>query len=387
MRRSRSSFPYCIQLLTKSIMPVVLALIWSRTVAAQTWTWSIEAVDTSARFTSLAVDHQGNVHLSYADGDARNLRYAFRQADTSRWFTMTVDSQLNEFSTHLTLDGDDRPHICYTPRMLKYAYWDGKDWKILRVQPRGQIEFTCSVAIASDGTPSLAWYEKNGADGLDHLHLKYATFKDGTWLARTVDSEGESGKWSSMILDASGNATIVYSRYPNCALKLAQWDGKNWRIMVVDPYSDDRNRGMGNSLVRDSQGNLQVSYYDDEGLRYAIEHDGHWAIQTVDAVSPIGGWQGLWSSMVLDRHGFPHISYDDSGMLKHAFWDGTRWHVQLIARSGGDAVRYSSIGIGSDDTIYISYRDPTDGSLQVARGRLTVAPQQAAAAAPSAKKN
>jgi hypothetical protein len=141
---------------------------------------------------------------------------------------------------------------------------------------------------------------------------------------------------------------------------------------------------MGNSLVRDSAGDLHVSYYDDEGLRYATEHGGQWAIQTVDAVSPVGGWQALWSGLVLDRRGFPHISYDDSAMLKHAFWDGTRWHVQVIARSGGDAVpyTYSSIGISSDDTIFISYCDPADGSLKVAVGRRAGLTPQTASVAP-----
>lgn len=355
------------------------------TAAAQTWTWAVETVDTSARFTSLAVDRQGNVHISYSDGDSRNLYYAFRSAESAKWFTMQVDGQINEFSTHLTLDADDKPHICYTPRILKYARWDGKEWKIQRVQTRGQIEFTCSIAISRDGTPHLSWYEKNGPDGIDHLHLKYAVLQDGMWKARTVDSEGEAGKWSSIVLEPSGDPVIAYSRFPSCVLKLAKWDGKKWEIQILDSYNYDRvegNRGMGNALLRDAKNILHVSYYHDNALRYAEQKGERWSIQSVDPVSPFGGWVGYWSGMVLDHQGWPHICYEDAGALKHAYWDGNKWHVQLIVAGGSDQYRYSSIGISSDDKIYIAFRDPTDGSLQVAVGTSRV-PTQAAGASPA----
>lgn len=368
-------------------LAVIFCVCFPPSGIAQTRTWSVETVDTSATYTSLAVDSQGNVHIAYGDGDTRNLRYAFRPVNSSRWFTMTVDSQLQEFSTHLALDSEGRPHICYTPRMLKYAHWDGKQWRIQRVEPTGTIEFTCSVAVASDGTPHLAWYQTRIGGGENFYHLKYAVLKSDIWLARTVDFDGEAGKWSSLVLDDAGRPTLAYSRFPTSILKLAEWSGKEWRTSVIDSAGLDHvegGRGMGNSMVRDAQGTLYVSYYHNEALRFAVRRGDRWVVQSVDSVSPRGGWVGFWSSLALDHQESPQISYEDGGSLKLASWDGKQWHIQLITPGGNDPNRFSSIGIAPDDTIYISYRDPQDGSLKVAVGHLTSAPAQTAVAAPRA---
>src|SRR5439155_456468 len=62
-----------------------LHLLSSNTAAGQGWKWSTETVDSSGRFTSLVVDKQGNVHLSYSDGNSRILKYAFRSAESAKW--------------------------------------------------------------------------------------------------------------------------------------------------------------------------------------------------------------------------------------------------------------------------------------------------------------
>ena len=49
---------------------------------AQVWNWKSEDVDKSADATSIAVDADGNVHLSYGT-DAAEWKYAFRPAGTT----------------------------------------------------------------------------------------------------------------------------------------------------------------------------------------------------------------------------------------------------------------------------------------------------------------
>jgi len=332
-------------------------------------------VDTSARFTSLAVDSQGNVHVSYAGGDSYVLKYAFRSNASGRWFTSEIDRNQQEFSTHLILDTQGNPLICYTPRtMLKYARFNGQRWLIQEIAPGGTKEYTCSLAIAPDGTPFISWYQTRSNDGSNYYHLRSATLQNGAWLARTVDFDGEAGKWSSLVVDAKGIPSISYSLFPSGQLKLAQWNGKEWETSFIDVLSVDLEkgvRGMGNSMCIDPQGKLHVSYYEEHELRYAEQQGDRWFIQKVDQIAWLGGWVGYWSSLALDHQGHPHVSYDDGGALKHAYWDGTRWHLQLVAMRGQDAYRYSSLGIAADDTIYVSYRDPEDGSLKVAVGHPT----------------
>jgi len=356
----------------------VVAFLWwhlgllAAPAAAQEWTWSTETVDTSGRFTSMAIDKQDNVHMSYSDGNSRILKYAFRSSATSRWFTMALDSGLSEFSTHITLDAADNPHICYTPQVFKYARFDGQRWITQEVAPGGLKEYTCSIVVAPDGTTYTSWYQLSAPDNSSYLHIKAAVLKNGVWLARTVDLEREAGKWNSMVMDSNGNPAVSYSVWVAGQLKLGRWNGKDWDTEILDAASRDAEnvtRGMGNSIRRDAQGNLHISYYQRDALKYAHQVEGRWQIEKIDPITWFGSWIGFWSSLDFDRQGKPHISYDDGGTLKHAYLDGKSWHIQVIAVNGLEPYRYSSLGIASDNTIYISYRDPQDGSLKVAIGR------------------
>jgi hypothetical protein len=346
--------------------------------AAQSWKWTQETIDTWAQSTSIAVDREGNVHVSYASDNGSVLKYAFRSAVSNQWFTMVLDKQLQDFATDLALDPQGKPRICYTPRELKYAQWDGKRWSIQQISPGGSVEYNCTTTISSDGTPHVIWYHTRSKDGSIYLHLKYATLKEGAWLARTVDFNGEDGKWNSMVLDAHGIPHVIYSVFPGGELKYAYLDGNDWKVRLGAKATGMNSAGMGNSLALDANDDPLFSFYEapvgyDAGsgssLKFAQWKGTGWDIQTVAPVFPRGSWVGFRSSLVLDTHGFPHISYEDSGALKHAFWDGTKWQAQTVAPRSLEPYLFSSMAIGQNDTLYISYKDPTDGSLKVAIGR------------------
>jgi hypothetical protein len=136
---------------------------------------------------------------------------------------------------------------------------------------------------------------------------------------------------------------------------------------------------MGNSLVLSPQNQLEVSFFEgpvefngnhsETLMRFARQNGAAWAVETVDSVVQRGGWVGYRSTLMLDKSGLPHICYEDGGSLKHAYSDGKRWHIQVVVPRGAETYLYSSMAIGSDDTLYISYRDSSDGSLKVAIGR------------------
>ena len=359
---------------------VLVFLLSPLRASAQKWNWTQETVDTWGKFTSLVVDQEGNLHVSYAGDGGSVLKYAFRSAESNHWFTMVLDKQLQDFATNLALDPQGRPRICYTPRELKYAQWDGKQWSIQPIATGGTAEYNCTTTIAPDGTPHVIWYHTRAADGSNYLHLKYATMKNGVWLARTVDFEGEDGKWNSMVLDEKGNPHLIYSVFPRGELKYASWDGSEWKIKIGAVPSGQNAAGMGNSLVLDQHG-PQFSFYEtpvqyESGsggfMKFAKWKGTGWDVQTIGPVFQRGSWVGYRSSLVLDKRGFPHVSYEDSGALKHAFWDGTQWHTQTVALRAVEPYLFSSMAIDKNDTLYISYRDPADGSLKVAIGKAAV---------------
>lgn len=351
--------------------------------AKTSWKWVIENVDTSGRFTSLAVDAEGNVHLAYAFGnEGYDLKYAFRAAANARWFNMPLEKEYSNYATNIAVDHNGNPHICFTPREMKYASWDGKAWHIQLVDPRkGTVEYNCSVAFSADNTPNLTWYQTRSAGNQGYNHIKYATLREGVWLVRTIDFDRECGKWNSLVVDPEGRPHMAYSVFPPGDLKYGVFDGKDWQFTLVDSPGRGSTRsatGMGVSLALNDQNTYFMSFYESPGysaetrdagsLKVARLVNNKWNIETVDQIFKGSGWAEYITALEFDKHGLPHVSYEDGGALKHAYWDGQRWHVQLLVGAAGETTIYSSMKIAADDTIYISFRDPIDASLRVAVG-------------------
>jgi hypothetical protein len=339
--------------------------------------WTVETVDTFGKSTSLAVDKDGNVHLSYLSGD-KTVKYAFRSAHNPKWFSIDIAPTAGyaDLPTKLALDPQGEPHICFTPAVMKYASFDGKKWNVQQIDPgAGLIEFTCSLAIGPDGTPHVAWYQYSAPEGGYYLHIKYAELVNGVWQARTLDYEGQTGKWNSMVVDAKGNPHLSYDSFLKGELKSAYNDGKDWKVMVVDSREASGgngayNRGMGNSILVNSKNLAQIAYEYDDTLMYAWQQEnGRWKLDTVDHITTTGGWLGYRTRQAFDPQGRPHIAYEDDGMVKHAIWNGAEWEIQVVSGRGIERDRYQDIAIGDDGTTYISYRDASDGSLKVAIGR------------------
>lgn len=350
---------------------------------AQTWNWTAESVDYGSKFTALAVDKEGNVHLAYYGGENSELKYAFRSHGSGRWFNLSLDKQLGIFAVNIALDPAGNPHICYTPGVLKYAFWDGKQWQKQEIDAgHGTVEYNCSVTFSSEGIPHLTWYQTRGPGGASFLHLKYAVKKDGVWYAKTADYDRECGKWNSLVIDSQGLPHVAYSVFPPGDLKFASYDGKDWHISVVDRARGgpaQASTGMGISLNIDPENRFVMSFYEapinadstgpGEGmLKLARLIDGKWKIEPVAPVLKTVGWVEFTSDLLFDKKGRPHIRYEDGGAVKHAYWDGTKWHIQIVVQPGSETFLYSSMKIAADDTLYISYRDPVDGSLKVAVG-------------------
>ena len=352
----------------------LMLLLLPHSGSAQNWSWTTQDVDRFGRYAKLALDEHGNVHVSYLNVQ-EGVKYGFRPSGSTQWFTMTIDgwNDYENLSTNLAIDQQGNPHICYTPGVMKYAYWDGEEWHRELIAPgSGLIAYDCSVVVAPDGTPHLTWYQLSYGDFANYFHLRYAILRDGAWQVRTVDFDLETGKWNSMVLDAEGNPHLSYSAF-NTGLKYAYWNGKTWVVALVDGRtgSNTRYRGMGNALSLDSEGKPRISYFEEHMLKYAQQKDGQWSIELLDLLSPMVGvgWAGLHSSLVMDRDGFPHIAFGDAGTLKHVYWDGSKWRIEVVAAGGAGQYRYPSLVIDQQDNLYISYQVPSDQSLKVAVGR------------------
>jgi hypothetical protein len=357
-------------------------------VLGQTWDWTSETVDAAGESISMAADLDGNIHMSYLSGD-QTVKYGFRPAHTPRWFTMDIPGAKAEGNSHMptriALDPTGNPHVCFTPGVLKYASFDGKRWAVQQIDPgSGLISFTCSIAIAQDGTQHVVWYQYGVPSGGYFLHLKHAVLQNGVWMARTIDFEGQTGKWNSISVDVQGMVHATYDSFLKGELKYAFWNGKEWHVSVVDSSGAG---GMGNSIVLNREGKAQISYEQDDKLLYAWQTSTSWKIETINQISTNGGWLGFRSRQALDPQGNPHIVYEDGGAVEHAFWDGSRWQIQRVSPPGTEPNRFNDIAIDHDGNIYIGFRDGIDGSVKVVVGRPKTPAKNASTANDSQKAN
>jgi hypothetical protein len=93
------------------ILPALLSLFFvPSSTLGQTWKWTTAMVDTFGVQTSIAVDQNQNLHISYFAGA---VKYGFRPADSSHWFKMDIapPAGYEELFTGLTLDSDGNPHV------------------------------------------------------------------------------------------------------------------------------------------------------------------------------------------------------------------------------------------------------------------------------------
>jgi len=357
----------------------LFAVLCPGSALAQSWRWAVEDVDTTgAEQTSIVADKDGNLHLAYYMTEGfGELRYAFRSAANSRWYKMTLDKHVGEFSTGIGLDSNNNPGICYTPRKMKYTHWDGLKWSIQEVDPgSGNISYHCSIKFTRDDRPRLSWF-------LETVYaLRFAGLEEGVWKVRSVEVGAQSGKWNSLVLDDKELPHLAYSSWLKKELKYAYFDGKHWVRTVIDTAEGNPvpgPRGMGASLLLDGNGNPRISYYDLNALKYARFQGGQWVTEVIEQLPTFvdWSWKNFQSTQLFDSNGNPHISYESYMGLKHAWWDGKQWHTQMIRPSSGNSFFESFMTIDRNDNLYISFKDPADGSLKIAVGRPTQAVQTA----------
>lgn len=139
-------------------------------------TWSSTIVDTIettegfASLTSIAVDDSGRPHIAYYSH--KDGAYKYAGWNGASWEIKTVDfyGSVGWENVAIALDGNANPHIAYLvgSYKLKYARWSGSAWTIETIDASGSVGLDCSIAVASDGTVHVSYYDDT------NRNLKYA---------------------------------------------------------------------------------------------------------------------------------------------------------------------------------------------------------------------
>ena len=241
-----------------------------------------------------------------------------------------------------------RPYLLFLPICLLFIAIGvslAQDWHIITVESDGNVGEYTSIVLDNSGYPHISYLDRS------NYNLKYAKYNGSSWEFDVVDDSEGTGFYTSLELDSNQYPNIAYYQWGDAYdLEYARWNGSSWELEGID---EEYIAGQDCSLKLDSDDHPHISYhrYSYHDLRYAYFDGDEWVIIDVDTQ----GDTGWYTSIDLDPSENPHISYmGPNSELKHAFFNGSYWELEVVDSSGD--ISYTSIVVDSEYKIHIAYK-------------------------------
>ncbi|MBT5184542.1 MAG: hypothetical protein HOM47_05160, partial [Euryarchaeota archaeon] len=327
--------------------------------------WENFTIDYSAdvgKFSSVAVDSNGELHISYRDATNGHLKYASNAGGT--WTNYPIDNGGGYIGryTSIDVDSNDNVHISYgnlNSWDLKYATNVAGSWSRSTIDDggTGQAGMYSSLVIDSNDLIHVSYWGRNS-------DLKYAakSASGGTWVDEIVEWGYITGEWTSIALDSNNEPFFSHVSETHDRVEIGYKSGGYWTTPTVDSGSSGEIDN-GTSIAIDSNDAKHIVYYDEDNgdLKYADfnTQSNLWQNTVLDSTGDVG----KYPSIEIDSQDNIHVAYYDNGNqeLKYAYYDGTSWSSSTLDESGG---MHPSLTIDANDNIYISYYDDTNSNLK-----------------------
>ena len=329
-------------------------------------------IEDLGEYASLAFDGTGVPHLALyhvTSGEPRTYaRTVSGWSEVGQMEPYSPTVNVGQF-TSLAIGSDDRPRVAYYDEAgsdLKFARWDGAQWRTEFVDTQADVGRHASLALDPlTDAPRIAYYNESGS-------VWSAAWSGTSWTLEEV-AGGGVGMHASLALTATGEPRIAYLDEATGRIMFAAKAGLAWTtepVATVDSGTAPVGLGeRGISLRIDAVDVPHVAFRNatSSSLGYATRAGGSWSTTTVDNAGDVG----LYPSLALDGSGRPAIAHHDATSvdLKYARWDGAAWDLETV-RSAGLVGLYTSLAFDAAGRPYIaSYEyntSRTDRDLLVA---------------------
>jgi hypothetical protein len=169
-----------------------------------------------------------------------------------------------------------------------------------------RYEFATSIALDANGSPGIAYY--NDRD----QQLEYAALGQDGWTIQVVDSEGDAGRYASLLFDLEGNPHIAYFTAASRSagtVNHAWRDDSGWQVELVGELDNIAMGAIGarkiTALAIDESGGLHLAYTDRDRMVYAQRTVDGWGGQEVFSAGDRK--LGQLIELELDSSGAPHL--------------------------------------------------------------------------------
>ncbi|MGB9601084.1 MAG: carboxypeptidase regulatory-like domain-containing protein, partial [Myxococcota bacterium] len=241
--------------------------------------WVTQVVESqyiSGEYCSIAIDSQNNPHIAYYKrGFPVNkgvLQYATKTGGT--WNIQTLDDIGDAYYvglyTSIFIDKNDDIHLSYfdgSSYDLKYIRTNGGIWNSpIVVESAGDVGRYSSLVVDQNGYAHITYYNTNGT-------LRYANNISGSFVSQLVDNTASVGAFNSLAIDKNGVLHASYYDATNAKLKYAmRITSGNWtNFKYVDTSGSV---GQYPSIHLDTLHRPHICYYDayyNGELKYAYK--------------------------------------------------------------------------------------------------------------------
>ncbi len=332
--------------------------VMSATVGAYANPFDFEVVDVNGSGNPrIAVDKDNNLHVAFNRGTG--LSYIKRTG--SSWGSPVLLDNIAGYNLSIAVDGNGNPHVSYSDNDnydLKYAGFNGVAWSTATIDSQDSVGNYNSIAIDGANRIYISYYYwvNSSLEG-----LKLAFYNGVSWTTSIVDtgySNSGLGTYTSLALDGAGNPSIVYS-----PTRYAKWTGSSWNI------DSGASVGVEKNLTLDANGNPYVAYNTGGGIGWLYctnKTDGSWNGGYIDPPTGSSGEDlGRKPSIMLDGNGNPQISYiNGSGnKMKYTRYTGSSWFSNDISLPA-DSVTDDALAVDGNGDVHIAYIHSTVPNLK-----------------------
>jgi hypothetical protein len=318
--------------------------------------------------------------ISYYDASTADLKVLHcGNAQCSSGNTMTtVDSgsSVGQFSS-ITIGADGLGLISYNDTVngyLRVLHCSNAACSIntkLTVDNGSILGLYPSITIGADGLAIVSYYDSSNGD-LKVLHCGNIAC-DGANVKTILDSAGVVGYFTSITMGADGLGLISYYDFTNQDLKVLHCGNALCNNGNIPATVDSAgNVGYYTSIIIGADGMGLISYWDVTNADLKVLHcgsigcDSGNTVITVDSIDNVG----QYASMTIGEDGLGLISYYDflPGDLKVLHCGNVACNsgnTSTTVDSVGDVGLFTSITIGADGLGLISYHDYANGDLKV----------------------
>jgi hypothetical protein len=300
--------------------------------------WVVETAEVGAAHVSpaIVVDSQEHIHLLYHDLGQNRWHYQYQTGSGWAAETISITTIPNFAPLSFTLDDGDQPHLAYIDGdgNLRYAFRTGNQWFSQLVAELEYPPFyrdSISLALDSNQNPHIAFLTDS---------VQYAYYSDSQWYVETIANIG--GVSISLQLDTLNRSHVAFvdSNLTGNNLAYAYRSAAQW---LVQPLQES---ALSTSLALDTSGHPHIAYQSNV-LGYIYWTGEQWYYQVFDGSN---SGRNTPLSIALDKNDDPHVVYLKGGFVKHAYYNGEDWRIAY--GSPGDC-SYLSMALNSQGQPYI----------------------------------